>query len=540
MSKETSEFKPRSTFEYLLTHYRGQFATLFLLPLSVLYNTWFYLRNRWVFFLRSAPDKHDGRVEAIRQQILDWKAYGAREPLCSSRSAWLTMSELVPLYKRYSRKINMDLRDILELNEERRTVRVEPMVNMGQITALLLPLGWTLAVVPELDDLTVGGLVNGFGVETSSHRHGLFQHICVSFELLTPEGKVLHCSADENPELFYSIPWSHGTLGFLLAAELRIVPAARYVQVHYEPVRGLARMTERFEAESRRTEENDFVEMLVYRPDEAVLMTGKLTDRPDGVPVNRIGRWYKPWFYKYAQTFLQKGEHVECIPLRQYYHRHTRSFFWEMEEIIPFGNRPWYRFLFGWALPPRIALLKFFETDTTRQLREKYHVVQDMLMPVSKLADSLRYFDEQYLIYPLWLCPMRIPENPAGIGFVHPHRSADGRTDDLFVDIGAYGTPKRKGFDGNAELKKLEEYVIRNGGYQALYARTLMTEEEFRRMFDHSTYDRLRDEMPYVRNAFGDVHRKVGGNSRVSGSVYKKEKNLKLLAPPAQTGDKPA
>ena len=35
------------------------------------------------------------------------------------------------------------------------------MVNMGQITACLNPLGWTLPVVPELDDLTVGGLVSG-------------------------------------------------------------------------------------------------------------------------------------------------------------------------------------------------------------------------------------------------------------------------------------------------------------------------------------------------------------------------------------------
>ncbi len=76
------------------------------------------------------------------------------------------MSELVPLYKRYSRKIRMELRDILEVDTEKRTVRVEPMVNMGQITAQLLPMGWTLPVLPELDDLTVGGLVNGFGVET--------------------------------------------------------------------------------------------------------------------------------------------------------------------------------------------------------------------------------------------------------------------------------------------------------------------------------------------------------------------------------------
>lgn len=39
-----------------------------------------------------------------------------------------------------------------------QVVRVEPLANMGQVTALLNSLGWTLPVVPELDDLTVGKL----------------------------------------------------------------------------------------------------------------------------------------------------------------------------------------------------------------------------------------------------------------------------------------------------------------------------------------------------------------------------------------------
>lgn len=37
-----------------------------------------------------------------------------------------------------------------------QVVRVEPLANMGQVTALLNSIGWTLPVVPELDDLTVG------------------------------------------------------------------------------------------------------------------------------------------------------------------------------------------------------------------------------------------------------------------------------------------------------------------------------------------------------------------------------------------------
>ena len=68
-------------------------------------------------------------------------------------------------------------------------------------------------LVPELDDLTVGGLVMGTGIETSSHIYGLFQHICLSFELVLADGSVVTCSPENNPDLFYSVPWSYGTLG---------------------------------------------------------------------------------------------------------------------------------------------------------------------------------------------------------------------------------------------------------------------------------------------------------------------------------------
>ncbi len=71
------------------------------------------------------------------------------------------------------------------------TVRCEPMVTMGQLTRHLIPLGFTLPVVPELDDLTVGGMINGCGVESSSKKYGLFQHTCVSYELVMADGSLV-------------------------------------------------------------------------------------------------------------------------------------------------------------------------------------------------------------------------------------------------------------------------------------------------------------------------------------------------------------
>ena len=48
--------------------------------------------------------------------------------------------------------------------------------------------------MPELDDLTIGGLINGAGIETSSHKYGLFQNIVEELELITPDATLIHCS----------------------------------------------------------------------------------------------------------------------------------------------------------------------------------------------------------------------------------------------------------------------------------------------------------------------------------------------------------
>jgi delta24-sterol reductase len=530
ITKSMNESAQRSSrfLEYILTHHRGLFATLVLLPISCIYGAYISIRNRIMFRLRSAPARHEQRVQNVIRQIEDWKSSGAREKLCTARSGWQAMSEMVPKYKLTRRNIHIGMYDILEIDEERRTVRVEPLASMGQISRSLISRGWILPVVPELDDLTVGGLIMGFGVETSSHKYGLFQYICESFEIVTAEGKRLRCSASENAELYHLVPWSHGTLGFLVAAELRIIPARQYVRLHYLPVHGLNKMVEVFERECRDTEHNDFVEGLVYSRDRAVIMRGALTDAvgSDG-PVNPIGRWYQPWFYKHVEIYLEAGrEGVEYIPLRHYLHRHTRSYFWTMEEIIPFGNHPLFRWLLGWALPPRIELLKYTETETTRRLREKHHVVQDMLMPMRHLKESLEYFDEHFELYPLWLSPMAVYGNDRYLGFLHPFRDEDGTVDEMYVDIGAYGTPRKKDFDGRTALPLLERFVIEKGGYQALYAKTLLSREDFRAMFDHGDYDRLRERLPYCRQAFGEIHDKVSG--RVSPVEMRKLKPADL------------
>lgn len=273
--------------------------------------------------------------------------------MCTARPGWQTMSFRRPLYKKHFTQIDCNLIDILEVDTSRRIIRVEPLVNMGQISATLAKLGWTIAIVPELDDLTVGGLVMGTGIESSSHIYGLFQHICVSYELVLADGSLIKCSKDENSELFYSVPWSYGTLGFLTAVEIKIIPATKYIRLKYEPVRGLKSLCQKFEVEAK-NKNNEFVEALLFSLDEGVLMTGVKVQENDvdyetvseviiwqtnrklilynKMKVNEIGKWYKPWFFVHVRDMIKSGkQRIEYIPMKDYFHRHSRSIFWELQ-----------------------------------------------------------------------------------------------------------------------------------------------------------------------------------------------------------------
>lgn len=55
--------------EYVLVHYRWLFVVFFLMPLSVVYDILFYLRNWIIFRMSSAPEMHDEKVRGVQEQV---------------------------------------------------------------------------------------------------------------------------------------------------------------------------------------------------------------------------------------------------------------------------------------------------------------------------------------------------------------------------------------------------------------------------------------------------------------------------------------
>ncbi|VDK60752.1 unnamed protein product [Anisakis simplex] len=90
--------------------------------------------------------------------IRTWIDNGRKKKLCNARPAWQSIGYRLSTYKSSMQTIGTDqLIDILQVDTENRTVTVEPCVTIGQLLDALIPMGFTLPLVPTFDDLTVGG-----------------------------------------------------------------------------------------------------------------------------------------------------------------------------------------------------------------------------------------------------------------------------------------------------------------------------------------------------------------------------------------------
>jgi hypothetical protein len=126
-----------------------------------------------------------------------------------------------------------------------------------------------------------------------------------------------------------------------------------------------------------------------------------------------------------------------------YYHRFTRSIFWELEDMIPFSNHPLYRTLWGWMGAPEVSLLKLAQGPVIRKASVYAHVVQESIMPVNNLAEAVHRFDEWYGVYPLLVFPLRVYDRGDKSGMLRPEKRnlKKGKDWGIWCDLGAYGMP---------------------------------------------------------------------------------------------------
>lgn len=548
-----------SWFLNFVTENRTPFILFFVIPVSFCYDIFMTVRNLYVETFLATPLLHEARVKKVQEQVKNWyktHKITKKGKMCTARPAWQTMSSRTAVYKNDCTPIDVSLKDIISVDTKRRIVKCEPLVDMGQLSRYLLPLGWSLAIMIEMEDLTVGGCLVDIGIETNSHIYGILAETVVSYEIVLADGTLTTASRTHNQDLYHMLPFSRGTIGFLVGVELEIIPCKKYMHMTYIPCHTVQQMHDEMNKLAHAKNTPEFLEATVYSKDKSVIMAGnyaEVTTEEQYRKINPINYWYKPWFYKHVEQFLYKDttksskkyipteskthkktksvlrelqnmigglgnfqfynnlinlvdnsapdSFDEYIPLRHYIHRHTRSIFWELEELIPFGNHWAYRLFLGWLGPPKVSLLKLFTHTPEIRKRTVYeHVIQDMIVPMRYLKDSVELFEREFAVYPLLMYPIKMFQRPNGIGGLtkrlkNPIQNSNPPAE-MYFDLGIYGIPRnvrqKKSWDAEKAVRSMEKFARDHNGFQMLWADTFMTKDEFEQTFDLTDYHKIR------------------------------------------------
>lgn len=482
---------------------------LIVLPIGFVLNQYEKLIN-WIN--KPKPEDHDKRVQRV---IRDVKRYQASKNQQTSGKPYLLRtgrSSASSLNTRMADKSNDcqvemgDLSAILGVSHTKKVVRVEPLATTGDVAKYLDDMGLQMEATIEMKGATIGGLVLAIGMTTHSHVSGLVHDTVEAYELVTADGELIRVEREgEHADLFKAIPWSHGTLGLLVALELRVVSVPKYVRMVYRPFHNIDDYIK--EHQKQLTAENPpwYIEGQVFSSNTAVLIEGYLATDSEAantnLPINDINAWYKPFFYKHVESALAKGQFEELVPAYSYLMRHERSMCMTMGAIVPTATKPWFYKTLGWLMPPNLAFMKKARPEQERENVMRTQVYQDFAFPYEQFPKLLKHLDDEFQIYPLMIYPCKV-EDKGGMVRLLENRGKEwtGETSShQYMNLGIYGYPKpiRNGEERYPTVHKVREIegMIRDcGGFLHTYVDIFSTREEFETMFDHSLWQEMRDQ----------------------------------------------
>lgn len=400
------------------------------------------------------------------------------------------------------------LNKILTVNAEEKIALVEPNVPMDALVKETLKFNLLPPVVMEFPGITVGGGIQGGAGESSSFKWGGFHNCFLEYEVVLGNGTIVQATTKNNPDLFYGIPCTYGSLGIITMAKLKLIPTKQFVKLTYYKVNSFTQALNLIgEMVNKKI---DFIDGILFSKNLGVIMAGTLSDK-DNLPGVTFRKATDDWFYLHAEKIIKK--HIlyeELVPLEDYLFRFDRGGFWvghyPFQKLnIPFNKIT--RFLINPLMKTRV-LYRFLQAINISQ----HFLIQDIALPKNKALQFLKYVDKRTHIYPIWLCPLAPTRkekfSPALLDT------------DLVIDVGVWG----KITDNyNLSLKlnrKIENITQKLGGRKVLYAHAYYPKGEFWKIYDFKSYDNLRIKYR-AQKTFPDIYEKVRVKDKYKPSIIK-------------------
>jgi FAD/FMN-containing dehydrogenase len=423
----------------------------------------------------TAHQNHDTKLAAVRAEIA---ASGGKFSLRKRTAS--NLFRYAPRQRDESTaRIDLGVfNEVLSLDAAAQLLDVEGLTTFESIVNYTLPRGFVPLVTPELKHITLGGASVGIGIESTCHRFGFVHDMLVEAEILLPDGRIVTATPNnEYADLFAALGNSYGTLGYILRAKIRLLPAKPFVRLETAE---FAKADTFLEALHQAAEDPrvDFVESLMYAADKSrgthddrlLAITSRFDDSPaPGKAAEDI--IHKSVFYKLVS---QPG--IIWLTTKDYLFRYDPEWFWNIPE-------KWtYQLLRRWA-PVSMRHSGFYKRWL--HLQEKWGVkqndgkellIQDWEVPWDKAEELLTFaMREVDLAGKPWLSVViRTPATPT----LYPIRK-----DTLYFNLGCYcRVPKPDPAAGKGEFwatRLLDQKCFDLGGLKMLYSTSFMDEATF-------------------------------------------------------------
>ena len=378
------------------------------------------------------------------------------------------------------------LNQVLAVDAENRTVEVEGMTTYEKLADACLEKACMPLVVPQLKSITIGGAVSGIGIESTSFRHGLPHESVLAMDILLADGEVVNCTPDnEHADLFFGIPNSYGTLGYILKLTARTMPVKPYVAL--EHIRHTD-IDDYFAAIDVACQSDaDFIDGSIFNNDEMYLTLGRFTET---APYTSDYTWLKMYFRSIGER------KQDYLSVRDYLWRWDTDWFWCSKNVFV-QNLPM-RLILGRRLLNSITYQKVmrwnnrvgFTTTLNRILdRHPESVIQDVDIPIEKAPEFLRFFLDEIGIRPIWMCPIGGHDLSRNFPLYPLHGSG------VFINFGFWDTvPNRQKHGPGYYNRKIEDRVRQLGGVKSLYSDAYYDEDSFWQLYNGEQYFALKQK----------------------------------------------
>ena len=299
-------------------------------------------------------------------------------------------------------KLNLkEFNNIIHIDYVNQYIEVEGSTYIYQILDELIKYNWIIQVPPDMYHLTISGLVSGIGGGSSSFKYCFIHENILDMDVLTGKGEILYCSKQNNSDLFYAIPNSLGTLGYILKLKIKIRKATSYVRVNYIHFSDSEEYFNQLYKYS--VDPNvDFVDGTIFSPTHLVLIIGYFQFN---IPVNSNIFNHTEIFWK---NLMDKNLTLQYFTLYDYIWR------WDPDMYYTTMETPaWTRSNFLRNFAPKCLLKSTFYRSIANFINFQHEApdCNDVFIPIKKANNFFKWFSNNYSLYPIYICPVKCNEN---------------------------------------------------------------------------------------------------------------------------------